>query len=191
MRGSLIFIIIALIGVGLTACSSQDSQTYVVTDSSSNHITIHDGSIAVHAPDRKDAIITEAGKLSIAGSDVKVTAPQRELLVRYYASAVKFRDQSMSLGGVANASSLLVSAAAGMVSGDSQRIESAVHARSAKITSTASEMCNDLATLASTQDALAAQLAAFRPYAQIKATEAADCRRWLEDFEKAKAQPRS
>ena len=72
-----------------------------------------------------------------------------------------------------------------------REIESAVHARGTKITSTSREMYNDLATVASAQDALAAQLAAVRPYAQIKATETADCRRSLEDFERAKTQPRS
>ncbi|HEV7123471.1 MAG TPA: hypothetical protein VGN24_08595 [Rhodanobacter sp.] len=191
MRSSLLFAL-ALAGIGLTGCTSHETQTYVVTDSALNYLTLGDGRVAVHAPHHKDAVITEAGDLSLAGVDVKVTPPQRKLLMRYYESAAGFRDLGMSTskGGVATASSLLVSAVAERANGDSQKLEREVNARVARITSTVSEMCNDLATLTATQNALASQLTEFRPYAQIKGNEAVECRRGLEDFA-AKSQTRS
>ncbi|TAM62322.1 MAG: hypothetical protein EPN49_04610 [Rhodanobacter sp.] len=146
-----------------------------------NYISIHDGSIAVHAPGRADADISAAGDLSIANASVPVTAAQRDLLKHYYGAALTLRDHGIATGkaGIATAGQALKSVASGLASGNPDKIDSEVNASAARVEAQAALVCNDLADLRTAQQALAAQLPAFQPYAQIKASEADDCRRGL------------
>jgi len=150
-------------------------------DTISNYISIHDGSIAVHAPGRADADISAAGDLSIADTNVPVTATQRDLLRHYYDTALTLRDHGIATGkaGIATAGQALKSVASGLASGDTGKIDGEVNASAARVEAKAALVCNDLADLRTAQEALAAQLPAFRPYAQIKASEADRCRHGL------------
>lgn len=160
----------------LLGCAGGDNDNSIT-----NYISIHDGSVAVHAPHRADANITAAGKLSIAGQSITVTAPQRDLLKHYYATALALRDHGIATGaaGMATASQALSSVASGLASGQPDKIDAEVNASAAKIEAKVALICNDLADIRSTQEALASQLAAFQPYALIKDSEADECRRGL------------
>jgi hypothetical protein len=167
-----------LIVVGIAGCSFNDND-----DTVTDHISIHDGSIAVHAPGRADADITAAGDLSIAGTSIPVTTPERDLLSHYYTTALTLRDHGIATGkaGVATANKALSSVASGLASGNTDKIESEVNASAAKVEAQAVLVCNDLADLRTTQETLAGQLSAFQPYALIKAQEADDCLRGMKD----------
>lgn len=167
-----------LLAAGLAGCGNNDRD-----DTVTNYISIHDGSVAVHAPGRADADITAAGDLSIAGASVAVTPAQRDLLKHYYTTTLTLRDHGIATGkaGLATAGQALRSVASGLASGNTDKIDSEVNASAAKVDAQANLVCIDLAALQSTQQALAAQLAAFQPYALIKTHEAADCRRGLKD----------
>ncbi|MDE2248697.1 MAG: hypothetical protein KGJ96_09020, partial [Xanthomonadaceae bacterium] len=84
-----------------------------------NYISIHDGSIAVHAPGRADADISAVGDLSIADASVPVSAAQRDLLKHYYGTALTLRDHGIATGkaGVATAGQALKSVVSGLASG--------------------------------------------------------------------------
>ncbi|HUW51924.1 MAG TPA: hypothetical protein VMV99_00695 [Rhodanobacter sp.] len=160
----------------LTGCDDRDHHETVA-----NYISIHDGSVAVHAPGRADADISAAGDLSIADTNVPVSAAQRDLLRHYYSTALALRDHGIATGkaGIATAGQALKSVASGLASGNPDKIDSEVNASAARVKAQAALVCNDLADLRTVQESLAAQLPAFQPYAQIKASEADKCRSGL------------
>ncbi|OOG41944.1 hypothetical protein [Rhodanobacter sp. C05] len=162
-----------LIATSVTGCDRSDHY-----DTITNYISIHDGSIAVHAPGRADADITAAGDLNISGTSVTVTTAQRDLLKHYYSTALTLRNHGIATGnaGIATAGKALSSVASGLASGNTDKIDSDVNASAAKVEAQAALICNDLADLRSTQETLADQLPAFQPYALIKANEVEDCR---------------
>ena len=149
-----------------------------------NAISLTDGSIAVHAPGRPDADISAAGDLSIEGNNVAVTDAQRDLLKHYYTSALALRDHGIATGkaGAKVASTAISSVAKGLSSGNTSNIDSEVNASAAKVEAMAANICMDLQQIQVTQDALASQLDAFRPYAVIKGSKVDDCSRDLKDF---------
>lgn len=169
---------LVLLAAGVAGCNRSSSTTYISGGSITNYISIHDGSVAVHAPGRADADITAAGDLNIAGTNVTLTPAQRDLLKRYYGTALTLRDNGIAVGnaGVATAGKAISSVASGLLSGNVDKIDSDVNASAAKVEAKVALICNGLAELQSTQNAIAVQLPAFQPYALIKAREADDCR---------------
>lgn len=168
-----------LLSAGLAACGSHGDRNDTIT----SYLSVHDGSVAVHAPNRPDADISATGDLSIQGASVTVTPAQRELLKHYYGTAVALREHGIATGnaGIATAGKAISSVASGLASGNTDKIDSEVNASAAKVEVKAMLVCEDLAELQSTQNTLAAQLPAFKPYALIESHEAGDCRRGLSD----------
>jgi hypothetical protein len=146
-------------------------------DSVISYIDIHGGKVAVSAPHQDDAVISATGDLNIGAGNVPVNAAQRDLLKRYYSTAVSLRDHGIATGkaGIAVAGKALGSVASGLASGNTDKIDSEVNASAAKVEAQASLVCQDVAELRTTQDALASQLPVFAPYARIKSHDAEDC----------------
>lgn len=163
-----------LLAAALAGCGNDSGHYGAIT----NYLSIHDGSVAVHAPGRADADISAAGDLSIDGASVTVTPAQRDLLKHYYTTALTLRDHGIATGnaGIATAGKAIGSVVSGVASGDTGKIDSEVNASVAKVDAKANLVCDDLAELQSTQNTLAAQLPAFQPYALIESHEAEDCR---------------
>lgn len=164
---------ILLAAACLAGCNDHDRAETITS-----YISLHRGSVAVHAPGRPDADISAAGDLGIAGKAITVTAAERDLLRHYYATALAIRDHGLATGraGMATAGKALSSVASGLASGNPDKIDAEVNASAAKVEASAALVCNDLADIHATQEKLAAELEAFRPYALIKASEADDCR---------------
>jgi hypothetical protein len=94
------------------------------------------------------------------------------------ASAVAVRDHGIATGkaGVAVAGAAMQGIAAGIASGDSNQIDKHVDAKTRQVDEEANKICLDIAQIKASQDALAAQLPAFKPYAGILGADAgADC----------------
>jgi hypothetical protein len=163
---------ILLTAACLTGCHDHGSH-----DSITSYLSLHDGSVAVHAPGRPDAEIAATGDLTIAGTNVSVTGEQRDLLKHYYATAAAIRDHGIATGraGAATGLTAIRSVASGLASGNPDKIDAEVTASANKIDASAALVCNDLAELRSTQENLARQLEAFRPYALIKVGEVENC----------------
>ena len=144
------------------------------------HIRVLDaGHIAVHAHDGPDAIVAADGGLSIAGQPVPTTPAQRILLKQYFSAAVALRDDALATGlaGAATAGQAIGSVVAGLASGDTAKIGPEIEARAARVEAKAAKICSDLAEIRVRQDAIAAELAAFRPYALLTREQVAQCGR--------------
>jgi len=116
--------------------------------------------------------------------DNAITDAQRDLLKHYYTSALALREHGIATGeaGTKVASTAISSVAKGLSSGNTSNIDSEVNASAAKVEAMAANICMDLQQIHITQDALASQLDAFRPYAVIKANKVDDCSRDLKDL---------
>ena len=143
-----------------------------------NFISIHDGNVAVHARSGPDATITAAGDLSIDGKPVVVVPEQQALLKQYFVQAMVIRAEGIATGvaGVALAHKAIGSVATGLAHGQPEAIGPKIDAEAKKVEAQAMKVCDTVAELRKTQDALAASLPAFKPYALIDANQAADCR---------------
>ena len=183
MRTYLPLLILLLAATALTACDHDGNDR---RGRIANYISIHTDHIAVHAPGRADADVNAAGDLSIADKSVAVTTAERELLKHYYATALTLRDHGIATGaaGAAVAGQAIRSVASGLASGNTDKIDAEVNASATKVEAKAALICDDLTELQSTQQSLASQLEAFRPYALIKTDEADKCRRGLKDHQR-------
>ena len=143
------------------------------------HIRIIDGDhIALmprdHAP---GASLASDGSLKIGGKAVALTPDQQTLTRAYFTEAMQLRDDSIAIGkaGAAVASQALGAVAEGIASGHPDKIGPKIDAKAAKVEAQAKTVCDDLGKLKSAQDAVAAKLPSFSPYASIEAAEVAHC----------------
>ena len=158
----------------LAGCSMQID----LGDGGLHGISIHDGSIAVHARGAADADVTAAGDLSIGGKAVALTPVQRGLLKQYYAQVMAVRDDGIATGkaGAAMAGHAIGSVASGLAHGDPDSIGPAIDARAKQVEAKAMTVCNDVQALQAQQSAIASALPAFTPYARIGAHNMTNCK---------------
>ena len=172
MRMFLLYTLL-LAAVCLAGCDDDNNGNAI-----SSYITLHDKSVAVHAPGRPDADISPTGELNIANKSIALTDSERALLRHYHVTAFAVRDHGIATGkaGAATGMTAIRSVASNLANGTPDKIDSEVNASAVKVEAKVALICNDLADLRSTQETLANQLPAFRPYATIKADEAQRCR---------------
>lgn len=141
------------------------------------HLSIDDGNVAVHARGAGDAIVQSDGTLVIDGKVVTTTTAQRELLAHFHAQALKLRSDGVAVGraGIKTAGKAIGGVIAGLAKRDPNTIDDKVNAQAREVEARAAELCNTLRDLRSTQDAIAAQLPAFQPYATIGKGETDHC----------------
>lgn len=123
------------------------------------------------------AEITPQGELLINGTAVATDAHQRELLLDYRKQVEAVAGAGMEIG-VAGAN-LGVKAAGealkGIFSGDTQGIEGRVNAEASKIEAQAKQLCTLLPGMMAKQQALAAAVPEFKPYATMDQSDIDDC----------------
>ncbi|MFK3846998.1 hypothetical protein [Stenotrophomonas sp. NPDC078853] len=123
------------------------------------------------------AEITPAGALLIEGKDVVTTPVQRAQLLEYRHQVEGIAMAGMDIG-VAGAN-LGVKAAGealkGVFSGQTEGIEQRVNAEADKLKVQAKGLCDKLPAMLATQQALAASLPAFAPYATMDQTDVDGC----------------
>lgn len=159
-----------------SACSSgNDVQIFGGdTDVINGHITLHDGQVTIKASGAPDATVDQNGQLAIDGHDVAINDAQRTLLQRYNGAARQMREHAMEAGkaGVATATKELGAVAGKMTGADTaEQTKQKVEEAAATIKQAAAKICEDVADMKSAQDALAAQLDAFKPYATAVSNE--------------------
>lgn len=137
----------------------------------------HEGFVIVHSREKPDAKITAAGDLTIAGQAIATTPAQRLLLQRYYAQVHGIRGDAIATGkqGVALAGKAISEVVGGLMAGDPDRISKRVEAEAGKVEASAAQICVRLGAIRTAQEALVAELPAFRPYATIGADAGSDC----------------
>ena len=137
----------------------------------------NDALVTVHSRTRPDATINAAGDLTIDGKPVTTTTMQRQLLQRYFTQVQGIRSDAIATGqqGVALAGKAIGEVVGGLMAGDPDRIGERVEAEAGKVEAKAAQICVRLGAIRSVQEALASDLAAFRPYATIKAEQVSGC----------------
>ncbi|RYZ74703.1 MAG: DUF2884 family protein [Lysobacteraceae bacterium] len=148
----------------------------VVTDSGSV-IKAGGKEITLRAPGQPDAKISAAGDLEVDGKAVEVDATQRALLQSYHQGMSAVTAEGIAIGkqGAALAGKAVSEAIKGAIRGDTDNVESKVKADAARIKTQALQLCRHLATVKTSQDALAASLAAFKPYATLSQSDVDEC----------------
>jgi hypothetical protein len=165
---------LTVLAISLAGCGNSSGG-----DSTFRHLSVlNDHQIAVHAPDRADAMLTSAGDLAIDGKSVTLNSAQRQITARYFANAMALRKDAIATGaaGVETAARAIDSVASGLARGNPDKIGANVDASAAKVATAANKVCGDLQALVTAQNALEASLAEFKPYASIDAQSAIDCR---------------
>jgi len=135
------------------------------------------GNINISDEQNNKAEITPEGDLLINGKAVTIDAQQRALLLDYRRQVEKLAGAGMDIG-VAGAQ-LGVKAAGealrGVFSGNTEGIEARVDAEADKIRDQARTLCTLLPEMMAKQQALAAALPAFKPYATMDQSDIDDC----------------
>jgi hypothetical protein len=166
-----------------TACSNSGSDVQVFggnTDIISPHVRLHDGVITIKASGAPDATVNPQGQFSIDGHDIAVSDGQRALLQRYNAAGQKMHADAIATGkaGQETATKALGAVASRMTGADNtEATRQKVEAAAQDVRQAVAKICDDLADMKSTQDELASQLDAFKPYGQALTEQNVDkCR---------------
>lgn len=178
----------ALLCLLLAACG-RNSGTAILSDHGS--IMLRDGVVAIHVDGQPDARVGGDGNLSIDGKPVELSSDQRDLLKQYYVDVYKIRNNGIATGkaGAAMAGQAVGAAASGLAHGDPDKIAADVKAQAGKVTAQAAAVCDSLEQLRAAQDAVAEQVAAFKPYATLDENKVAKCKQGIAEANRSLATP--
>jgi hypothetical protein len=152
-------------------------QTENISISDGMHIQVNGHSI--RRPEGKTkAEITPAGDLLIDGRPVTVDAQQRALLLQYRQHIIGIAGAGMDIGvqGADLGMKAASEAISGIFNGNADKVEERIKPEAQKIEAAAEQLCNLLPPMLGTQQALAASLPQFRPYATMTEGDISDCR---------------
>ncbi len=173
----LIFIWSLVLAIAATS-GCRDQSTDVSHSSVMQHITLQDGRVGANSAYGDTAWIAADGTLEIDGAQVPLEAGQQALAKQYYAQTIELREQGIAVGkgGARVAGKAIGSVLEGLSKGNPDEIGPKVEAEASAMEVQASRLCDQIGELQTTQDALAAALPVFRPYATIEDATAGDCR---------------
>lgn len=138
---------------------------------------IAQGNIKISADKQPRAEITPDGRLLIAGKEVAANDVQRRHLQEYrgHVVAVAMAGMDVGLAGAKLGANAAGEALKGIFSGDSEGVEKRIKAEAAKIEAQAKRICDRLPAMLASQQALARELPAFKPYATMDQSDVDDC----------------
>ncbi|MGF6419400.1 hypothetical protein ABH900_002910 [Stenotrophomonas sp. AN71] len=138
---------------------------------------IAQGNIKVSADKQPRAEITPDGHLLIDGKDVPANDAQRRQLLTYrgHVVAIALDGMDVGLAGAKLGANAAGEALKGIFSGDSEGVEKRINAEAAKIEAQAKRICERLPAMLASQQALARELPAFKPYATMDQSDVDDC----------------
>ena len=138
---------------------------------------IAQGNIKISADKQPRAEITPDGRLLIAGKEITVNDTQRRHLQEYRGHVVAIAMDGMDVGlaGAKLGANAAGEALKGIFSGDSEGVEKRINAEAAKIETQAKRICERLPAMLASQQALARELPAFKPYATMDQSDVDDC----------------
>lgn len=125
------------------------------------------------------AEISPQGDLLIDGKAVTVDDTQRELLLAHRTNVLAIAEAGMAIGmqGAQLGAEAAKGAITSVLAGKGKAFEAHMQAEAAKIKTEATRLCDRLPPLLASQQALAAALPAFQPYATLDASDVEDCRK--------------
>lgn len=197
----LTLVLLVTCGVALCACSpgqqpASGSQANATSPSGNSMIDnaidnalaradtkLHNKNITVSnsngATGQPKAEITPQGDFLIEGKPVALTPAQQRQMLAYRQQLVAIGEQGIAIGkqGAKLGLDAAGAAIAGAFSGESkQQIRAKAEARASGIRQAAAKLCKSLPTLMATQQKLATEVPAFKPYATMTQKDIDDCR---------------
>lgn len=135
-------------------------------------------SYTLKASGAPSATVDADGELRIDGKAVALTPHQRALVRAYHAEIGGIASDGIEIGkqGLALAGKAVTEAFKGILDGNPQTIGPNIEAEGERIKAQALKICDRLAVLRSAQDALAASVPEFAPYAELDAEDIDECR---------------
>ncbi|HJR11244.1 MAG TPA: hypothetical protein VJ823_07485 [Rhodanobacteraceae bacterium] len=127
-----------------------------------------------------DAQITPQGDFIVGGKTVAITPAQRSALLAYREQMISVASQGIAIGKQGSALGMRAAseAIAGALSGkSSQAIPQSMKVQATSIREAAAKLCDRMPTLMASQQKLAAELPAFRPYADLTPARIDECRK--------------
>jgi hypothetical protein len=124
------------------------------------------------------AEITPQGDFLVAGKSVPLTPAQRDEMLAYRAQLVQIAQQGIAIGkqGAKLGVNAAGAAIAGVFSGESeQQVRQRVEAQASGIRQAAAKICDRLPALMASQQKLAGDVPAFKPYADMTQKDIDDC----------------
>lgn len=134
-----------------------------------------------HVP---DAAITPQGDFLIDGQHVAITPQQRREVMAYRAQTIEIAQQGIAIGheGVeAGRRAVAPMVFAALFGASDDTIETSMNKRLAGVRKASKQLCTRLPQLRATQQQLAADLPAFKPYATLTQKDVDDCRKDVAD----------
>ena len=135
--------------------------------------------IGSHDPNLPKAEITPQGDLLIEGKAVSITPAQRQELLTYRARIIGIAEAGMAIGGKgADLAGEALGGVVGAIFGGKEgekAFEQRMEAQGKKMEAEAMKLCTQLPGLLSSQQALAASLPEFKPYARMTQADIDDC----------------
>jgi hypothetical protein len=125
------------------------------------------------------AEITPQGDFLIAGKPVSLTPDQRRQMLAYRQQLIEIAKRGIAIGkqGAALGIQAASAAIAAAFSGESeQQVRQRIEAQTTSIRQAAAQICDRLPALRDSQQELAAELPAFRPYADLTPAKIDECR---------------
>lgn len=142
-----------------------------------DQISVHQGDVYITATDGSMARISPTGDLDIRGKAVALSPGQRQLLQHYAAGIRDIQDRGLEIGqhAVQMVGGMLGTLVSSLVDGDSQDLDRRMRAKAEPLKEEARALCKDVKSEKQVQDAIAASLPAFQPYAVIEPHPEHDC----------------
>lgn len=131
-----------------------------------------------------DAAITPRGDFLVNGKAVALTPQQRDEVLTYRAQTVEIAQQGIEIGheGVeAGRRAVVPMIFAALFGADDDAVEASMNKRLGGVRKTSEQLCTRLPKLMATQQQLAADLPAFKPYATLTQKDVDDCREDVAD----------
>lgn len=137
-------------------------------------IKLYGDMVTLHVNGAPEAEIASNGDLAIDGKAVASTPAERGLLAQYNHSVRSVHETCLAMGkaGIETAAEAI----AAKDSSTPEKADDAANVGASKLQDLNRDICKATAAIKIAQDQLAAQLAAFKPYASIVgASDASDC----------------
>ncbi len=127
---------------------------------------------------RPDAQLTPQGELLLDGRKVETTPAQHAMLMQYRQQIMDVAETGMALGvqGADLGGKAIGAVFDGLLSGEPSQIDARIQPEADKLEANVMRLCRQLPALRETQQALAAALPEFEPYATMTAEDIDDCR---------------
>jgi hypothetical protein len=174
MKATARLLVAATLACSLAACSMPD------TTMENGAIKLYDDVVTLHVDGAPEADIASDGSFAIDGKPVAITPAERDLLTQYNRSVRAVHETGLAMGkaGIETAAKAI----AAKVSATPSKADAAAKSGAGTMQDLTLGICRDTAAIKVAQDRLAAQLAAFKPYAGIVGSgDAADCAKGLKD----------